>query len=103
MATPSQLEAPLEKLLSEEIWGKIPAFMEPGTVFFLEGTGLGDPQNPFVAAMSCPRCGTIGLITAKQMYYAQWMICAGETCSAEWRNLPRFLDDEYVIDARPTQ
>ena len=42
----------------------IPERMDPGTVFVLENQGkLGHADNPFVAVMSCPRCGTMGLIT----------------------------------------
>ena len=53
----------------------IPERMDPGTVFVLENqTSLGHAQNPYVAVMSCPRCGTMGLITRRQL-------CGGETMS----------------------
>ncbi len=40
----------------------IPERMDPGTVFVLENQAkLGQAQNPYVAVMSCPRCGTLGL------------------------------------------
>jgi hypothetical protein len=46
----------------------IPERMDPGTVFVLENQAkLGHAQNPFVAVMSCPRCGTLGLITRRQL------------------------------------
>ena len=46
----------------------IPERMDPGTVFVLENQEkLGHAQNPFVAVMSCPRCGTMGLITRRQL------------------------------------
>ena len=33
--------------------------MDPGTVFLLENQSkLGHAQNPYIAVMSCPRCGT---------------------------------------------
>ena len=35
--------------------------------------------------MSCPRCGTMGLITHRQLYAGDAMICGGEACSAEYR------------------
>jgi len=45
----------------------IPERMDPGTVFVLENQAkMGNAQNPYVAVMSCPRCG-------------------GDVCSAEYR------------------
>lgn len=76
----------------------IPEKMDPGTVFVLENQGnLGHAQNPFVAVMSCPRCGTMGLITRRQLVCGEAMICGGEVCSAEYQ-----LDGEN-IRFRPTQ
>ena len=64
----------------------IPERMDPGTVFLLENqTTLGHAQNPFVAVMSCPRCGTMGLITRRQLTGGEAMICGGEFCSAEYQ------------------
>ena len=64
----------------------IPEKMDPGTVFMLENERkLGQAQNPFVAVMSCPRCGTLGLITQRQLYSGETMICGGTVCSAEYR------------------
>jgi hypothetical protein len=66
--------------------------MDPGTIFVLENqTNLGHAQNPFVAAMSCPLCGTIGLITRRQLCGVEAMICGGDACSAEYR-----LDGETI-------
>ena len=46
----------------------IPERMDPGTVFVLENQAkMGHAQNPYVAVMSCPRCGTMGLITRRQL------------------------------------
>ena len=46
----------------------IPERMDPGTVFVLENQAkLGQAQTPYVAVMSCPRCGTLGLITRQQL------------------------------------
>jgi formylmethanofuran dehydrogenase subunit E len=64
----------------------IPERMDPGTVFVLENQArMGQTQNPFVAVMSCPRCGTMGLITRRQLYNGEIMICGGDVCSAEYR------------------
>jgi hypothetical protein len=64
----------------------IPERMDPGTVFVLENQAkLGHSQNPYVAVMSCPRCGTMGLITRRQLCSEETMICGDETCSAEYR------------------
>jgi hypothetical protein len=64
----------------------IPERMDPGTVFVLENQAkLGHAQNPFVAVMSCPRCGTMGLITRRQLCCGETMICGGDVCSAEYR------------------
>lgn len=64
----------------------IPERMDPGTVFVLENQAkLGHAQNPYVAVMSCPRCGTLGLITRHQLYAGETMICGGDSCSAEYR------------------
>lgn len=64
----------------------IPERMDPGTVFILENqTTLGSVQNPYVAVMSCPRCGTMGLITRRQLRGGEPMICGGEFCSAEYQ------------------
>jgi hypothetical protein len=66
-----------------EAW--IPEKMEPGTVFLLEGpNSLGHGNNPFVAVLACPGCGTVGLITRRQLHGFETMICGGECCSAEF-------------------
>jgi hypothetical protein len=76
----------------------IPERMDPGTVFMLENRSkLGHAQNPYVAVMSCPRCGTMGLITRRQLFAGETMICGGEVCSAEYR-----LDGESIL-FRPVQ
>ena len=64
----------------------IPERMDPGTVFVLENQAkMGPAQNPFIAVMSCPRCGTMGLITRRQLCGGEAMICGGDLCSAEYR------------------
>jgi len=70
----------------------IPEKMDPGTIFMLENQAkLGQAQNPYVAVMSCPRCGTLGLITRRQLYGGETIICGGDVCSAEYR-----LDGENI-------
>jgi len=32
-----------------------------------KSSNIGSAQNPYVAVMSCPRCGTMGLITRRQL------------------------------------
>lgn len=74
----------------------IPERMDPGTIFVLENQRkLGHAQNPYVAVMSCPRCGTMGLITRRQLHGGETMICGGDACSAEYR-----LDGENICFRR---
>ncbi len=75
----------------------IPDRMDPGTVFLLQNeTKLGHAQNPYVAVMSCPRCGTMGLITRRQLVDGEPMICGGGVCSAEYH-----LEGENILFRRP--
>jgi hypothetical protein len=75
----------------------IPERMDPGTVFLLQNQSkLGHAQNPYVAVMSCPRCGTMGLITRRQLNGGEAMICGGDICSAEYQ-----LDGENFRFRRP--
>ncbi len=76
----------------------IPERMDPGTVFVLENQAkLGQQSNPYVAVMSCPRCGCMGLITRRQLCAGESMICGGDVCSAEYR-----LEGENIL-FRPVQ
>src|SRR6185369_8787382 len=46
----------------------LPEQMEPGSIFVLENAGeVGDQDDPYWAVLSCPECGTLGLITRRQM------------------------------------
>jgi hypothetical protein len=70
----------------------IPERMDPGTIFVLENQSkLGHAQNPYVAVMSCPQCGTMGLITRRQLCRGEAMICGSDVCSAEYS-----LDGETI-------
>jgi hypothetical protein len=76
----------------------IPESMDPGTIFMLENqTKPEGAQSPFVAVMSCPRCGSMGLITRRQLFGGEAMICGADSCSAEY-----WLDGE-TIKYRQTQ
>jgi hypothetical protein len=69
------------ELLSE--W--IPEQMEPGTLFLLENTeAMGKANNPYVAVLSCPHCGALGLITKWQYAGMESMICGSDNCSSEY-------------------
>jgi hypothetical protein len=73
-----------------EVW--IPEQMEPGTLFMLENTGkLGEAENPFCAVLACPACGSLGLITRKQCFGLESMICGSDRCSSEY-----FLDEGKI-------
>jgi hypothetical protein len=75
----------------------IPDRMDPGTIFVLENQAkFGQRQNPYVAVMSCPRCGTMGLITRTQLTQGEIMICGGDVCSAEYK-----LDGESILYRSP--
>ncbi len=46
----------------------IPEQMHPGTIFVLENAGhVGEKEDPYWAVLACPDCGTLGLITRKQL------------------------------------
>lgn len=63
----------------------IPEQMEPGTIFVLENAGeIGDTDDPYWAVLSCPQCGTLGLITRKQIAGLIPVICGSEFCSAQF-------------------
>ena len=75
-----------------------PEEMQPGTVFFLENAGeVGDNEDPYWAVMSCPHCGTLGLITRRQVTGLMSVICGSRNCSAEY-----FLRDEEIAYRKPS-
>ena len=54
----------------------IPEQMQPGTIFVLENAGqVGEKADPYWAVLSCPGCGTLGLITRKQIAGLLPVIC----------------------------
>lgn len=68
-------------LLSE--W--IPEQMGPGTLFILENAGeIGEKEDPYWAVLACPGCGTLGLITRRQIGGLVPVICGSNQCSAQY-------------------
>src|SRR6185312_1590157 len=75
----------------------IPEQMQPGTVFVLENAGeVGKNEDPYWAVLACPECGTLGLITRRQMAGITPVICGSEKCSAHF-----FIRDEDVQVCKP--
>lgn len=97
MATLSQLESPLVEELNI-IEGHMPDYLLPGTVFLFstEQAKSKGEDGFYIAALSCPRCESIGLLTPKQLYGGESMICQGKRCSAEYH-----IDGELIIFRRP--
>ena len=63
----------------------IPEQMEPGSLFVLENAGqVGDQDDPYWAVLSCPECGTLGLITRNQVKGLIPVICGSRTCPAQF-------------------
>jgi hypothetical protein len=76
----------------------IPEQMEPGTLFLLENNNgaMGAGANPYVAVLSCPQCGALGLITRSQYAGLESMICGSDHCSSEY-----YLNDEGIEYRKP--
>jgi hypothetical protein len=63
----------------------IPERMDPGTIFMLaKQADIKQGRQAYVAVLSCPRCGAMGLITRPQLQGSEAMICGDEECSAEY-------------------
>lgn len=76
----------------------IPEEMHPGTLFLLENAGeMGDADDPYWAVLACPSCGTLGLITRRQLSGLLPVICGSDTCSAQF-----FLRDQQVEVRKPS-
>jgi hypothetical protein len=76
----------------------IPEQMQPGTIFVLENAGeVGDQLDPYWAVLSCPNCGTLGLITRKQIAGLLSVICGSGECSAQF-----FIRDSDIVPRRPS-
>jgi hypothetical protein len=99
-AMPCILTSPEGRMSAElrQLKEWIPESMDPGTIFVLENQATVQPgHSPYVAVMSCPRCGNIAPITRNQLIGGETMICGGSFCSAEFR-----LEDEKIL-FRPPQ
>jgi len=76
----------------------IPEQMNPGTMFVLENAGeVGEKEDPYWAVLSCPACGTLGLITRKQIAGLLPVICGSESCSAQF-----FIRDSDIVPRKPS-
>ena len=76
----------------------IPEQMHPGTVFLLENAGeMGDADDPYWAVLACPSCGTLGLITRRQVVGLLPVICGSDECSAQF-----FLRDSDIEVRKPS-
>lgn len=63
----------------------IPEQMQPGTLFVLENAGtMGNEDDPYWAVLACPECGTLGLVTRKQLAGLIAVICGSSGCSAHY-------------------
>ena len=75
----------------------IPEQMMPGTIFVLENAGeVGEKDDPYWAVLSCPSCGTLGLITRKQIAGLLPVICGSESCSTQF-----FIRDNDIVPRKP--
>ncbi|MGE0406626.1 MAG: hypothetical protein AB7O65_10015 [Candidatus Korobacteraceae bacterium] len=76
----------------------IPEQMGPGTIFVLENAGqVGEGDDPYWAVLACPQCGTLGLITRRQVSGLIPVICGSNQCSAQF-----FLAQEQIIPRKPS-
>jgi hypothetical protein len=76
----------------------IPEQMQPGTLFVLENAGEeGQGEDPYWAVLACPSCGTLGLVTRRQVVGLVPVICGSDQCSAQF-----FLRDEQIEARKPS-
>ena len=76
----------------------IPEQMQPGTIFVLENAGdMGESEDPYWAVLSCPSCGTLGLITRKQIAGLMCVICGSERCAAQY-----YIKDCEIVARKPS-
>ena len=75
----------------------IPEQMAPGTLFVLENAGeMGQEEDPYWAVLACPECGTLGLVTRRQVMGLLPVICGSDKCPAHF-----VLNDEKVVVRKP--
>jgi hypothetical protein len=71
----------------------IPEQMHPGTLFVLENAGEeGEKDDPYWAVLACPKCGTLGLVTRKQVAGLLPILCGSDQCSAWF-----FIRDHQIV------
>ena len=76
----------------------IPEQMGPGAMFVLENAGeVGEADDPYWAVLACPDCGTLGLITWRQIAGLIPVICGSDKCSAQF-----FLSEGQVLVRPPS-
>jgi hypothetical protein len=76
----------------------IPEQMGPGAMFVLENAGeIGESDDPYWAVLACPACGTLGLITLRQIAGLIPIICGSDKCSAQF-----FLNEGQVVARQPS-
>ena len=76
----------------------IPEQMQPGTLFVLENAGEeGQGEDPYWAVLACPSCGTLGLVTRRQVVGLVPVICGSDQYSAQF-----FLRDEQIEARKPS-
>ena len=76
----------------------IPEQMSPGTLFVLENAGeVGEPEDPYFAVLACPSCGTLGLITRRQIAGLIPVICGSDQCSAQF-----VIKDSDIVVRKPS-
>ena len=76
----------------------IPEQMGPGAMFVLENAGeVGEADDPYWAVLACPACGTLGLITRRQIAGLIPIICGSDKCSAQF-----FLNEGQVMARQPS-
>jgi hypothetical protein len=76
----------------------IPEQMGPGAMFVLENAGeIGESDDPYWAVLACPACGTLGLITRRQIAGLIPIICGSDKCSAQF-----FLNEGQVVARQPS-
>jgi hypothetical protein len=76
----------------------IPEQMEPGTLFVLENAGAkSEEEDPYWAVLACPECGTLGLITRRQIAGLLPVICGSDQCSAQF-----FIRDAEIRVRKPS-
>src|SRR5207253_1229899 len=57
---------------------------------------MGEKEDPYWAVLSCPKCGTLGLITRKQLAGLLPVICGSDKCSAQF-----FINDSDIVVRKP--